>query len=164
VNIFDIIIIVCCVPAVIHGISKGFVNQAFSLLGLILGAWLAYKFSNMAGEWLESFAELSPALLHVIAFALILLVVIVFVHLAGKIIEKIVKVVMLGWLNKLLGAVFSLLKTFLLIGLIVILFDSLNSNIPIVSPEKLEDSILYGPIKELANLVFPFIKELIFNK
>jgi len=163
VSVIDIIILICCVPAIIHGISKGFVSQAFSLLGLILGAWLAYKFSNVAGEWLESFAELSPALLHVIAFALILLVVIVVVHLAGKIIEKLLKVVMLGWLDKLLGAVFSLLKAALIIGLVVVLFDALNSNIPLVSEEKIEESFFYLPIKELANQVFPYLKELIFK-
>lgn len=163
-NIIDIIILCCLVPAIIRGVSKGFVNQAFSLLALIIGAWLSFKFSSAVGDWLVSFFDLPAALLHVIAFALILLVVMLFVHLVGKVIEKILKVVMLGWLNKLFGAVFGLLKAVLIIGLIILLFDAINTNIPLVKEDTINGSILYGPIKDIANIIFPYLKELIFKK
>ena len=87
-----------------------------------------------------------------------------FVHLVGKVIEKILKVVMLGWLNKLFGAVFGLLKAVLIIGLIILLFDAINTNIPLVKEETINGSILYGPIKDIANIIFPYLKELIFKK
>ena len=51
-NIIDIIILCCLVPAVIRGISKGFVNQAYSLVALIAGVWLSFKFSGALGDWL----------------------------------------------------------------------------------------------------------------
>ena len=85
-------------------------------------------------------------------------------HLVGKGVEKVLKVVMLGWLNKLLGVVFALIKVFLIIGLVIILFDAINSNIPFVSPEKLDESLFYNPVKELADIVFPYLKGLIFKK
>ncbi|MBR5177136.1 MAG: CvpA family protein [Bacteroidales bacterium] len=163
-NIIDIIILCCLVPAIIRGVSKGFVNQAFSLLALIIGAWLSFKFSASVGDWLVSFFELPAALLHVIAFALILLVVMLLVHLVGKVIEKLMKVVMLGWLNKLLGAFFALLKAVLIIGLIILLFDAINTNIPLVREDTIKSSILYSPIKDIANIIFPYLKELIFKK
>lgn len=163
-NIIDIIILCCLVPAIIRGISKGFVSQAFSLLALIIGAWLSFKFSGVVGDWLVSFADLPAGLLHVIAFALILLVVMVVVHLVGKAIEKIMKVVMLGWLNKLLGAFFALLKAVLIVGLIIILFDALNNTIPLVRESTVDGSILYHPVKDVADVIFPYLKELIFKK
>ena len=163
-SIIDIIIIICCVPAVIHGLSKGFVSQAFSLVALILGAWLSFKFSVPLGDYLQSYTEVSPTILHVSAFAIILLIVMIITHLVGKGVEKVLKVVMLGWLNKLLGVVFALIKVFLIIGLVIILFDAINSNIPFVSPEKLDESIFYNPVKELADIVFPYLKGLIFKK
>ena len=163
-NIIDIIIICCLVPAVIHGLSKGFVNQAFALVALILGVWLSFKFSGPVGDWLVSFAEISPTILHVVSFALILMVVIAITHLVGKIVEKTLKVVMLGWLNKLLGIVFAVIKVGLIVGLVIVLFDAVNSNIPLVSEEKLDSSIFYRPIKTIADSIFPFLKELIFKK
>ncbi len=163
-NIIDIIIVCCCVPAVIHGLSKGFVSQAFSLVALILGVWLSFKFSNAAGEWLVTYIDLPSTVIHVIAFALIMLVVMLITHLAGKAVEGVLKVVMLGWLNKLLGIVFALLKAVLIIGLVIILFEAINNTFPIVPSKTMEESIFYGPVKDLANLIFPYLKELIFKK
>ncbi|MBO4230917.1 MAG: CvpA family protein [Bacteroidales bacterium] len=163
-NIIDIIIVCCCVPAVIHGLSKGFVSQAFSLVALILGVWLSFKFSNAVGEWLVTYIDLPSTVIHVIAFALIMLVVMLITHLAGKAVEGVLKVVMLGWLNKLLGIVFALLKAVLIIGLVIILFEAINNTFPIVPSKTMEESIFYGPVKDLANLIFPYLKELIFKK
>ena len=163
-NIIDIIIVCCCVPAVIHGLSKGFVSQAFSLVALILGVWLSFKFSNAVGEWLVTYIDLPSTVIHVIAFALIMLVVMLITHLAGKAVEGVLKVVMLGWLNKLLGIVFALLKAVLIIGLVIILLEAINNTFPIVPSKTMEESIFYGPVKDLANLIFPYLKELIFKK
>ena len=63
-----------------------------------------------------------------------------------------------------LGIVFALLKTVLIIGLVIILFESIRSLIPFVSSDTLNESVLYYPIKTIADTVFPFLKELIFNK
>ncbi len=163
-NILDIIILCCFIPAIIRGFSKGFVDQAYSLVALIAGVWLSFKFSGALGDWLVSFADLPAGVLHLIAFALILLVVMFLVHLAGNVVEKLLKVVMLGWLNKLLGIVFAVIKAVLVIGLVIILFDSLNNTIPLVKEKTLSESILYQPVKDIANTVFPYLKELIFKK
>ena len=163
-NIVDIIILCCCAPAIVHGLSKGFVSQAFSLVALVAGVWLSFKFSGVVGDWLSSFLDLSGAVLHIIAFALILILVSVVMWLLGELVEGLLKVVMLGWLNKLLGIVFALIKAFLIVGLVVFLFDSLNSMFNIVKAETLDNSLLYHPVKDLADLVFPYLKELIFKK
>ena len=163
-NIIDIIILVCCIPALFHGFLKGFVSQAISLIALVLGVWLSFKFSVPFGDWLKSFADLPGTVLHIIAFALILTIVMLVLTLIGKAIEKVVKLAMLGWLNKLLGIVFALLKAVLIIGLVIIIFDAIYNLIPFVSSDTLNESVLYNPIKSIANTVFPFLKELIFNK
>ena len=51
--ILDIIILVCFVPAIVRGISKGFVSQAAALLALIAGVWIAFHFSDMLCSWLK---------------------------------------------------------------------------------------------------------------
>ena len=125
-NIIDIIVIVCCVPAVIRGLSKGFVNQAYSLLALIIGVWLSFKFSAPLGDALMSYVELSPTILHVIAFGIILLIVMLLVTLVGKAVEKVLKFVMLGWLNKIPAHFFSALP--FIITLIVLILSSMRKN------------------------------------
>ena len=82
--------------------------------------------------------------------------------LAGRLLEGVINFVMLGWLNKLLGVAFALLKTGLITGLLIMLFSSLNNNLHIVSDQVLTESVLYTPLKEIAYTIFPYLKSLIF--
>ena len=163
-NIIDIIILVCFVPALIQGITKGFIPQAVALLSIILGAWLAFRFSEPVGEWLGGYLDLSGAWLRAAAFAVILVAVSLALNLLGKGLEKVLKVAMLGWADTLLGAVLSFLKAFLVVGLLVIVFDALNSKFSLVPQQTIDESVLYGPLKDAVDLVFPYLKEIVMHK
>ena len=80
--------------------------------------------------------------------------------LLGKILEASIKIILLGWLNKLLGLVFSLFKYVLVIGLLIILFDSINGKFSLVSDEFLDSSFLYSGIRSISWSVFPYLKSL----
>ena len=109
-------------------------------------------------------ADVNGVILQVLSFTLIFLVVYLVLLLLGKLIQSLVKVVMLGWLDKLLGVFFALLKMLLIIGLIIICIDAINSTLPIIPTKTLDESVLYHPIKSVADVVFPYLKELIFHK
>lgn len=159
----DIIILVCFIPAIIRGLQKGFIEQAVALVSVVLGAWLAYHFSSEVSVWLQPYLEVSGTVLNVISFAIIVTVVIILLFLLGRFLTGIVKLVFLGWLDKLLGIIFAILKTALIVGLVVILFDTLNSKLEFVKPETLDSAVLYNPVKDFAYLVFPYLKALIFK-
>ena len=163
-NILDIIILICLVPAIIQGVRKGFISQAISIISLIAGVWASAKFANLVGEWLSQYITASEQVLKVVSFAIILIVVFIILGLIGKVLDKIIRLVMLGWLNKLLGVVFSLAKCLLILGLITLAFNSLNTSFNLVKPEVLSESILYPVIKEITDTVFPYIKSLLTLK
>lgn len=163
-NILDIILLLCLVWAVVQGLRKGFISQVIAIISIISGVWMSARFTNVVCTWLSQWISGSEQILKVVAFTLILVAVFLVLAALGKALEGIIRLVMLGWLNKLLGVVFSLLKCLLILGLIVLAFNSLNSTIQLVKPEYLADSILYGPIRDLANSVFPYVKEMITLK
>ena len=132
-----------------------------SLVSVIAGAWLSFRFSGLVCTWLEPYLEVSPAVLQAIAFFLIMLVVMAVLALVGKAVRSILKFAMLGWLDKLLGMAFALLKAGLAIGIAVILFNTLNTKLELVKPEVLDQSVLYGHVKDIAYAVFPYFKELL---
>lgn len=160
-NTLDIILAICFVPALIRGISKGFVEQAASLIAFFLSVWMAFHFSSLAADWLRPRMEVSEALLNIIAFVLILVVVSVGMILIGKLISKFIKVVMLGWLDKLLGVLFGFLLTALILGVLIVSFDALNTRFTIVAAERLEASVLYTSLRSIAWFLFPYLKEFI---
>ena len=161
-NVLDIILLLCFVPAIIGGLRRGFIAQVVAIISIILGIWLSFKFSAMLSGWLGQWIEAGEQVLHVISFAVIMILAILALAAVGKLIEATVKIILLGWLNRLLGLIFALLKYALIIGLLLMLFNSLNGQFHMVDKEVLDSSLLYGPLLNLANSVFPYLKALIF--
>ena len=160
----DIIILICFLPAIISGIMKGFIEQAIALVSLILGAWLAFKFSTVVSGWLQPYFEVSETVLNVISFAVIMVAVVLVLFVLSKILTGVTKLVMLGWLDRLLGLVFAQLKAGLLIGIAIILFDTLNVKFEFVEEKVLDESVLYAPIRDIAYVIFPYLKELLLKQ
>jgi membrane protein required for colicin V production len=80
------------------------------------------------------------------------------VHISGKALDKIVKAVFLGFLNRLAGIVFGILKTAVILSIFLLLFDSVDENVHILPAKQKEQSKLYSPMKQLVPTLFPFIK------
>ena len=160
-NILDIILLICFVPAIIQGLRKGFIAQAVSIISIVAGIWASARFANIVTEWISQYITASEQVLKLVAFALILIVVFLVLAALGKMLEGVFRLVMLGWLNKLLGVVFALLKTVLIVGLLIIAFTSLNDTFKFVQESVLNDSVLYPPLKKLAFEVFPYLKEIL---
>lgn len=159
-NILDIILLICFVPAIFQGLRKGFIAQAVSIVSIIAGIWASAHFADVVASWVSQYITASEQVLKLVAFALILVVVCLVLAALGKVLEGMFKLVMLGWLNKLLGLVFALLKTGLLVGLAIIAFNSLNETFDFVQESVLNESVLYPPLKKLAYEVFPYLKDL----
>lgn len=161
-NVLDIILLLCFVPAIIGGLRRGFIAQVVAIISIILGIWLSFKFSAVLSGWIGQWIEAGEQVLHVISFAVIMILAILALAAVGKLIEATVKIILLGWLNRLLGLIFALLKYALIIGLLLMLFNSLNGQFHMVDKEVLDSSLLYGPLLNMANSVFPYLKALIF--
>ncbi len=160
-NILDIILLICFIPSLVQGFRKGFISQVIAIISIIAGVWLSVRFADMVCGWLCQYIEGSEQVLKVVAFALIFVLVIAALFLLGKLIEGTIKLIMLGWLNRLLGVLFSLLKAGLIIGLVIMAFCSLNDTFKFVSEETLSSSVLFPPLKDLAYSVFPYLKDLL---
>ncbi len=159
----DIILLVCFVPAIITGISKGLVEQLVSLASLLVGVWAAFHFSSTLAEWLNGYLQVDPKIINICAFALTVIFTVLILNLIGKLITKTLKMASLGWANRLLGLVFALLKAALIIGLLIFIFDPINARLNLVKPEVLDASVIYSALHDLSMKVFPFLKELIAN-
>ena len=160
----DIILLICFLPGIIRGLSKGFLEQALSLGGIFLSVWAAFKFSTLVCGWLKPYLSLSETTLSVVAFALILVAVCLAVLIVAKLLTKVLEMSMLGWLDKVLGLAFALVVNALLLGVFIILFDTLNLKFGFVKPEVLDGSIVYTTLRDFCYLVFPYLKAFFFKQ
>ena len=158
-NTLDIVILLLFIPGIVRGLSKGFLEQAISLVGVVLSVYLAYKFSGFACDILQNYITVSETVLHVIGFTAVL----VLVMLLSKLVTKMAGMASLGWLNKVLGIAFALCTTALVIAILIILFDTVNVKFELVKSPILQESVLYGHLKDFGYFVFPYLKQLLMK-
>lgn len=161
----DIIILICFLPAVISGIHKGFIAQVVSIVSLFAGVWLAFHFSDLACTWLSQYLTgVSETVLNIVGFFVVFCVVAILFFMVGKLIQGMVKMISLGWLDWVLGVAFALVKAGLVIGVLIIFFDTINLRFELVAEDKISSSVLYGPIRDFSYKVFPYLKALLFKQ
>ncbi|MDX9782622.1 MAG: CvpA family protein [Bacteroidales bacterium] len=160
-NTADIIILICLIPALFAGFMKGFVRQVAAVLALILGVWAGYHFSDFVSNKLISWISVNQNILNIISFAVIFIGVLILVNLAGKAIEGLVKLVLLGWLDKLLGIVFAIIKYAFILSILIYILESVDELFRFLPEETLKESILYGYLSKIAPVIFPYLKNLV---
>jgi len=158
-SFIDIIFAVLLCIALYKGIKNGLFVELASLVALVVGIFVAIKFSYLMKEILETKVSWEPKYIEIVAFALTFLIVVVAIHLSAKLLTKIADFAYLGWLNKLAGAVFSGLKTILALSVVILVFEKINLNNMLVKQETLDESIFYNPTKEISAFLYPKIEE-----
>ena len=62
------------------------------------------------------------------------------------------------------GVAAAVLVTALVVGIVIILFDTVNLKFGLVKAETLSESVLYGTLKDFGYLVFPYLKQLLLKQ
>lgn len=156
-NVFDIIIVIFLLFGLIRGLMKGLFIEVASLIALIGGIWGSIHFSYFIGDFLKESVSWGEKQISLAAFAITFVLIVVAVSLLGKFLTKLADLAALGILNKILGGIFGLLKIALVLSIIFIFFQKLNTSITFLNKKTLEESILYKPVKGIAPLIFPSI-------
>lgn len=154
--------IVICIPLVwgfYKGFTKGLVVELATVVALGLGIWAALKFSELLSSFAKDHFGWNSKYLPVIAFCVILLGVLVLVYFIARMLTRAVKAASLGWLNKLAGATFGVMKFALLLSILFFVADAVEKSYPFISLEAKNGSLLYGPVSKIAPVLVPGLKE-----
>ena len=79
--------------------------------------------------------------------------------MAGKLLTKIADFAALGILNKILGGVFGGLKMAVIVGAALVFFERTNNTMAFIEEDKIDDSALYEPVKDVGGFVFAYVLE-----
>lgn len=157
-NYIDIVLCILLLLAAINGFSKGLIAEVASIAALILGIWGAIEFSHITTEFLVENFNMKSQHMNIISFVITFVVIVVLVHIVGSTVSKLAETVLLGFANKLAGLVFGVLKSALILSIILVVFDKIDEDVHILSPETKENARMYEPIRSLAPSIFPFIE------
>jgi len=158
-NWIDATIVIILILSMVMGFINGFVKEVASLAALILGIWGAIKFSGFTAAKLYDYFDMSGQYVGLIAFIITFGIIVVVIHFIGIVADKIVTAVSLGFINRLLGIVFGLLKSVLIMSVFFVVLNVINDKRPFLPKDKIEGSVFFNPISDIAPALFPIIGE-----
>jgi membrane protein required for colicin V production len=163
-NYIDLIIVVILILSIVMGFINGLVKEVAALAALVLGIWGAIRFSSFTAEKLYDYFDMSGQYVGIIAFLVTFGIIVVLIHFIGLIVDKIVDATALSFVNRLLGILFGLLKSVLIISVICVILNSIDARHPFLPKDAIEKSRFYNPISDIAPAIFPIIGEGGFNR
>lgn len=153
-NGIDLVVWIIVVLAVWNGWRQGMIRQLLSLAGLAAGIWLGVRYGAWAGGLLGLAAPYAaPG-----GFAAVLLATVLAVALVARLLRSVSRLAGLGVLDVVLGILFALAKTVLVLSLLAALLGFFNADYRLVSREKLAASHWYGPLTELSEHLLPYLE------
>ena len=156
----DIILILCFLPCIYFGLKKGLVKLLISFCTVYFGITLSLRFSAPVIEWIGGHLKISPFAAKTISFVLIFFGIAIVFSLFGRLVEKVLQITLLGWVNRLLGLAVSCLIFIVALSSIIFLVDSANNLMHFISEEQIGASKLYPLLLDLAKQIFPYFKQI----
>ncbi|HMF70977.1 MAG TPA: CvpA family protein [Flavitalea sp.] len=153
----DLIFILLMIMAVVKGLQRGLIVAVFSMIGFVVGLIAAVKFSTVVAAWLDDSINVSARWLPFLSFVLGFIVVILLVRLLAKVVESTIELAMLGWVNRIGGAIMYAVMYMMIFS--VILFFAVEMNL--VDQDTLDNSTTYPFIKPIGPFVIDGIGTLI---
>ncbi|WP_419212980.1 CvpA family protein [Maribacter sp. X9] len=158
-GLLDILLGIPLIWGLWKGLKNGLFMEIASIVALIAGIYGAIHFSYITGGYLSERLDWNERNMSIAAFIITFILIIIIVHLAGKLLTKIANIAMLGLLNKLAGAIFGVLKVAILLGALLIFFDRMNTSFNLLDEQTKNESVLYQPIKDIGALLFKNVLE-----
>ncbi len=152
----DIVLLAPILWGAYVGFKKGLIAQVLGLVGIALGVWLGTQHPEYVHFILKD--KIQDKYLSIGSFIVLFLAVVIAVAIIIKLLEKLVNIIQLKFLNKIGGVILGIIKVlaFLIIGTFII--ESWDTeNIIIKKPVK-ESSVLYPILNQSATLILPNIK------
>jgi len=112
----DIVILVVLAIGAFSGFKSGLIKMLFTVAGIFLGIFLAGRFADdLAGVLTfipDDWAKIA-------AFAIILVAVMIIAAILASVLSKLISLVLLGWVNRLAGAVLGVVVGALFCGAVL---------------------------------------------
>ncbi len=154
ITLLDILLLIPILLFAWKGYKKGLIIEVSTLAALILGLYFAFYFSDFAAGMLTSSFNINHRYLGMLSFVITFIAVVIMILAIGKILEKFINILMLGFFNKLGGALFGALKGALYLSILIFLINYIDNNRNIIKRDAAAKSFLYGPVESFAPLLY----------
>ena len=152
---FDLVVIICTSLLIAKGMWKGFIKEIAGIIAVFLAVVLSFSLHDEVIVLLSNrlhFAYLSSATYVVLFVGVYLLV-----KLIGGFIDNILKSIMLGGVNRILGGLFGGIKSALWFTIITYAYTIAKTNIGFDHPIWIQDSTCFPLLVDFAEILSNYL-------
>lgn len=158
-NIFDILILAFLVIGVSVGLYRGFFKELVGTVGLLLSAIVANLVSPYAKPWLGDMITdelVASVVVWIVTFLLVLFVMNRLAWLLGKLFSSL----SIGWVNRLAGGFFGLVKYALIAALVISALEFAAAHVEgLKFAEPLRESCIVPMLHHIVEVIMPWASE-----
>ncbi len=131
-NSFDIVIIGILCFCLVRGFFRGFVKEISSIVGVFSGIYAAFMYYRQVADILSRIIS-NQGYLYILSCIIIFCIVFFTITTIGTLIKFILKIAFLGWVDRIFGVCFGIIKGVLIISfLLIVLTTFLPDGVPII--------------------------------
>jgi len=153
-NPLDMVIIVILGYCLIRGIFRGLVKEISSIIGVLAGFYAAYTYYPLLAGLLTRWISNTPYA-NILSFMVIFCVIFIFISILGIIIKYLLNIAFLGWVDRICGAGFGIIKGILIVSVVLI---SLTAFLPKGAPI-IKNSLLSPPVTLIAEKMVKIVSK-----
>lgn len=163
-TIFDFILLFVWAGFLFYGLFFGFIRTLGSLLGVIIGAWLAgllyLDIFNLVEPWFFGLDNLGKIIVFLVLFLIIVKLVSLAVSVADRAFDIISIIPFLKTINRLLGGILGFFEGVVVLGLALYGLALVSSFSGTVGGWLVNSQVAYWLIK-IIGLIVPFLEAVI---
>jgi len=157
-ELIDVIIGVLLLLEIFKGYKRGFMAEAGSIIGLILGLIVALAFRTPMAHLFSAMYAKEGLWPSVVGFLATFLLVYFVITILAKLFEGFLGFVALGWVNRWAGGLFCFIKGILFLSILMNLNELVDKDHIFIGVKHIESSVLYEPVFDFAPKLFPSFK------
>ncbi len=162
-NPFDIFIIIVLSYSIIRGLFRGLVKEVSSIIGVLGGFYAAYSYYPLVAKLLTGIIK-DQSYLNILSFLIIFCGILIVISILGVVIKYLLNVAFLGWIDRICGVGFGLIKGILIVTVIfIILTTFLSKGTPLIKNSILAPHVIWISEK-MVGLVSDDMKKDFFTK
>jgi len=127
-NFFDVIVLALIVLLGLKGFFRGFIKEAFGLIGIVGGVFIASRLSKQVGDIVNGIIPIeNESTIMLVGFVAALIAFWIVAYLLGIIVSKMSSLSGLGIFDRILGFTFGASKIFLIFSIIIFALSKIEA-------------------------------------
>jgi membrane protein required for colicin V production len=157
----DVCVLIILGIAIWKGLQKGLVVALFSFAGIFIGIAAALKMSALVAGWLSASVAVNATWLPFLAFIIIIIAVSLLVRMGAGIVQTMLDLSLLGWVNKLAGILVYIALYMIVFSILIFYAEKMQWLTPAAITQSKSYPLLHkvGPLGiELFGKLIPIFK------